>query len=255
MDLIHNIDLNCDLGESPGNQSNPIDEALLHLISSANIACGFHAGDALRMEITVAAAKQRGVAIGAHPGFEDKENFGRIPMPISPREAYQLVLYQVGALSAFVKAADASLHHVKLHGALYNMVAQDRALSESIVQAILDFDPKLKLYALAGSVTVEIAQKNNLSVVQEGFADRRYNSDGTLVSRQHPDALITNTEEAVQQSIDMIKRKTIRTIDGSFNYCQIDTICLHGDGAHALEFAQQLRQQLLTENINICAPE
>ncbi|MCL7987531.1 LamB/YcsF family protein [Sphingobacterium sp. lm-10] len=248
------IDINCDLGETPGNQPNQIDEALLDLVSSANIACGFHAGDAMRMEITIAAALKRGVAIGAHPGLDDKANFGRIPHPISPREAYQLVLYQMGALSGFVQVAGGKMQHVKLHGALYNMVAQDRLLSEAVVQAIVDFNPALKLYALAGSTTVDVAKEHGLRVVQEGFADRRYESDGTLVSRQDPMALITDRIEAVQQSILMVKKQGVQSIDKIWVSRDIETICIHGDGEHALSFAQDLTTHLLKENIFISAP-
>lgn len=250
----YTIDINCDLGETPGTQVNVLDEALLDLVSSANIACGFHAGDAMRMETTIAAAAQRGVAIGAHPGFDDKDNFGRIPQPITPKETYQLVLYQLGALSGFVHVAGAKMQHVKLHGALYNMVAQDRLLSEAIVDVIWDFDPSLKLYALAGSVTVDVAKARGLRVVQEGFADRRYQSDGTLVSRQDPLALITDRKEALEQSILMVKQQAVRSIDQQLVAREIETICIHGDGAHALSFAQDLRHHLEQENIHIIAP-
>lgn len=248
------IDINCDLGETPGNQPNLLDEALLDLVSSANIACGFHAGDAMRMEITIAAALKRNVAIGAHPGLEDKANFGRIPQPISPREAYQLVLYQMGALAGFIQVASTKMQHVKLHGALYNMVAQDRLLSEAIVKAIVDFDPALKLYALAGSITVDVAQSLGLRVVQEGFADRRYQSNGALVSRKDPMALITDRAEALRQSILMVKEQAVRSIDDLLIPRNIETICIHGDGAHALSFAQDLRYHLHQENIHISAP-
>ncbi len=252
--IMYTIDINCDLGETPGDQPNLVDEALLDIVSSANIACGFHAGDTMRMETTVAAAVQRGVAIGAHPGLDDKDNFGRIPKPISPKEAYQLVLYQIGALSGFVRVAGGSMQHVKLHGALYNMVAQDRVLSEAVAQVVIDFDPSLRLYALAGSVTVDVAQERGLRVVQEGFADRRYQSDGTLVSRQDPLALITDRNEALEQSILMVKQQAVRSIDHQMVARQIETICIHGDGAHALSFAQDLRDHLQQENIHIIAP-
>lgn len=249
------IDINCDLGETPGSQPNPLDESLLDLVSSANIACGFHAGDPTRMEITVASALKRGVALGAHPGLDDKANFGRIPHPISPREAYQLVLYQLGALSAFIKVAGGKMQHVKLHGALYNMVAQDRSLSEAVVNVILNFDASLKLYALAGSVTVDIGKERGLRVVQEGFADRRYQSDGALVSRQDPLALITDRKEALQQSILMVKERAVRSIDDIIVSRDIETICIHGDGEQALSFAQDLRHHLQQENIFISTPK
>lgn len=250
----YSIDINCDLGETPGCQTNTQDEALLNLVSSANIACGFHAGDAMRMEITVAAALRKGVAIGAHPGLDDKANFGRKPLPIVPKEAYQLVLYQIGALAAFVHVAKGTLKHVKLHGALYNMVAEDRSLSEAIVRAIVDFDPSLKLYALAGSVTVDIAKEQGIKVVQEGFVDRRYQSDGTLVSRKNPLAIIGDREEALEQSILMIKHKAVRSINGTQIPRDIETICIHGDGEHALSFAEDLNTHLRKENIEINAP-
>ncbi len=251
--MIYSIDINCDLGETPGHQENDQDNALLDLVSSANIACGFHAGDAQRMEATVRAAAQRGVAIGAHPGLDDKANFGRIPRAISPRETYQLLLYQIGALYGFTRAAGATMHHVKLHGALYHMVAQDGDLSLAVIQAIQDFDSNLRLYALAGSKTIPLAKEKGIAVIQEGFADRRYHADGSLVSRTDPRALITKAAEAVSQATSMVKKRQVWCVEDKWIPIEVDTLCIHGDGAHALAFAQQLVQTLHKENINISA--
>lgn len=234
------IDINCDMGETPGDKPGSTDTALLPLISSANIACGFHAGDPKRMAQTIEAALRRGVAIGAHPGFLDKEDFGRLEKPIMPDEVYELTLYQIGALYGFVRAAGGRLHHVKAHGALYNMAARDRQLADALVTAVHDFDPELVLYALAGSEMIEAAHEKGLRVAAEGFVDRNYMPDGRLVPRSHPAALITDIATAVRQSVWLSER--------------VDTICVHGDTPDAVEMARAVYEAFTRSGITICPP-
>ena len=227
------IDLNCDMGETPGNQPGSTDQQLLPYVTSANIACGFHAGDPLRMQITVQAALREGVAIGAHPGLYDRRGFGRRERPVSPSEVYQLTLYQIGALAAFVQAAGGRLHHVKPHGALYNMAAHDSKLAAAIVAATIDFDPNLILYALAHSEMIREARKRGLSVAAEGFVDRAYQPDGSLLPRTHPNAVLADIPSIVDQSLLLSK--------------SVDTLCVHSDSINAIAIARSLRQAF-TEN-------
>ncbi|MDK3026270.1 5-oxoprolinase subunit PxpA [Cupriavidus taiwanensis] len=242
------IDLNADLGEGCGN-----DEALLALISSANIACGWHAGDAATMVQTVQWALARGVAIGAHPSYPDRENFGRTEMQRDPEHVYADVLYQIGALDAIVRAQGGKLHHVKPHGALYNQAVRDPALARAIVRAVRDFDPDLVFFGLAGSQMINIAKEAGLRVKQEVFADRGYNPDGTLVRRGTPGALHEDEEVALNQTLTMVREQRVRAIDGSWVPIQAETVCLHGDGAHALAFARRIRERLGAEGIAIRA--
>ena len=234
------VDLNCDMGETPGNQAECSDELLLPYITSANIACGFHAGDATRMHRTVQAAVHHGVAIGAHPGLPDLAGFGRIERRISPEEVYQITLYQIGALHGFVHAAGAKLHHVKPHGALYNMAARDLKLATAIATAVYDFDPSLILYALAGSQMIQAAHNRGIAVATEGFIDRTYQPDGTLTPRSQPNALLSDIQQMVNQSI-MLSEK-------------MDTLCIHGDGPHAVEVAQTVHRSLLQAGIQLAVP-
>ncbi|SOY41523.1 5-oxoprolinase subunit PxpA [Cupriavidus taiwanensis] len=242
------IDLNADLGEGCGN-----DEALLALISSANIACGWHAGDAATMVQTVQWALARGVAIGAHPSYPDRENFGRTEMQRDPEHVYADVLYQIGALDAIVRAQGGKLHHVKPHGALYNQAVRDPALARAIVRAVRDFDPDLVFFGLAGSQMIDIAKEAGLRVKQEVFADRGYNPDGTLVRRGTPGALHEDEEVALNQTLTMVREQRVRAIDGTWVPIQAETVCLHGDGAHALAFARRIRERLGAEGIAIRA--
>ncbi len=242
------IDLNADLGEGCGN-----DEALLALISSANIACGWHAGDAATMVQTVKWALARGVAIGAHPSYPDRENFGRTEMQRDPEDVYADVLYQIGALEAIVRAQGGELHHVKPHGALYNQAVRDPALARAIVRAVRDFDADLVFFGLAGSQMIDIAKEAGLRVKQEVFADRGYNPDGTLVRRGTPGALHEDEEVALSQTLTMVREKRVRAIDGTWVPIQAETVCLHGDGAHALAFARRIRERLTAEGIAIRA--
>ncbi|WP_316152279.1 5-oxoprolinase subunit PxpA [Cupriavidus sp. BIC8F] len=242
------IDLNADLGEGCDN-----DEALLALISSANIACGWHAGDAATMVRTVKWALERGVAIGAHPSYPDRENFGRTEMQRDPEAVYADVLYQIGALDAIVRAQGGELHHVKPHGALYNQAVRDPALARAIVRAVRDFDADLVFFGLAGSQMIDIAKAAGLRVKQEVFADRGYNPDGTLVKRGTPGALHEDEEVALNQTLTMVREKRVRAIDGTWVPIQAETVCLHGDGAHALAFARRIRERLGAEGIAVRA--
>lgn len=250
---MYRVDLNCDLGESFGVYKLGVDEEILPFVSSANIACGFHAGDPAVMRKTVTLALKNGVAIGAHPGLPDLVGFGRRQMDISPQEAYDLVVYQLGALSAFVKAEGASMQHVKPHGALYNMAAKSKPLSEAIAEAVYKVDPKLILFGLSGSELVAAGEKIGLQVAHEVFADRTYQLDGSLTSRKQSDALITNQEEAVQQVVRMVKEGKVLSRQGQDIAVKADTVCIHGDGKHALKFARKIREYLINSGIVVKA--
>lgn len=245
------VDLNCDMGESFGLYTLGHDEEIMRYISSANIACGFHAGDSATMNKTVKLALENGVKIGAHPGLPDLQGFGRRNMAITPQEAYEIVLYQVGALSAFVKAQGGSLHHVKPHGALYNIAAVDENLAIAVAKAVLHFDPQLILYGLAGSELIKAGEKIGLATASEVFADRTYQNSGTLTPRSQPNALITNTDDAISQVVKMVKEQKVTSVDGTNINIKADTICIHGDGAHALQFAQKIHEVFTAEKISI----
>jgi len=248
------IDLNCDMGEAFGNYPMPNDDILMDHISSANIACGFHAGDPDVMQHTVKMAIKKGVAIGAHPGLPDLQGFGRREMKISVNEAYQMTLYQIGALYGFVKAAGGKLHHVKAHGALYNMAAKDAALAKAIVEAVHDFDSSLILYALAGSEMVEAAKKTGLVTASEVFADRTYQDDGSLTPRTQSNALITDEQQSIAQVLMMVKQQQVISVNKKHIPLKAETLCLHGDGQHAVEFAKMIRSKLQSEGVTIKAP-
>ncbi|MBP2844819.1 5-oxoprolinase subunit PxpA [Dickeya oryzae] len=242
------IDLNADLGE--GGQH---DEALLQLVSSANIACGFHAGDASLMRQSVRWAIQYGVAIGAHPSFFDRENFGRTAMNVPPETVYAQVLYQIGALAAIVKAEGARLFHVKPHGMLYNQAVRDPALAEAIARAVAAVDSSLCLVGLAGSELIHAGQRAGLKCRQEVFADRCYQADGSLVPRDQPSAVISSDELALAQTLEMVQRQRVRAQDGSWVSVHAETVCLHGDNAHALVFARRLRESFMQYGIQVTA--
>jgi UPF0271 protein len=248
------IDINCDMGEAFGNYAMPNDEILFNYISSASIACGFHAGDSHVMHDTVNMAIKKGVAIGAHPGLQDLQGFGRREMKISSSEAYQITLYQIGALYAFVKAANGRLNHVKPHGALYNMAAKDVNLAKAIVDAVHDFDPTLILFALAGSEMINAAAKIGLATASEVFADRTYQDDGSLTSRSQINAMIIDEQESLNQVLLMVKDKKVETVNKKLITLQPDTLCIHGDGAHAVEFAKTIYQTLEKEGVIVKAP-
>ena len=246
-----NIDINCDMGEAFGNYSMPNDALLFKYISSANIACGFHAGDAGVMQETVALAVHNNVAIGAHPGLQDLQGFGRREMKITPKEAYQITLYQIGALSAFVKAANTKLNHVKPHGALYNMAAKDLKLAQAIADAIYDIDPGLILYGLAGSELINAATNKGLKSAAEVFADRTYQDDGLLTPRSQTNALITNENDALAQVLMMVNKQQVISANKKIVSLKADTLCIHGDGEHAVDFAKTIYHTLTRDGITI----
>ncbi|MHA6205995.1 LamB/YcsF family protein [Dyella soli] len=248
------IDINSDLGESFGAWSMGDDAALLDIVSSANIACGFHAGDPDIMRRTVALAAERQVAIGAHVSLPDLQGFGRREMAVTPAEAYALTLYQIGALHGFVRAAGARLRHVKPHGALYNMAARDARLAEAIAAAVRDFDPSLRLFGLAGSALIDAGLAAGLPVASEAFADRGYRADGSLLPRSEPGAVISESDQAIAQAMAMAREGKLRAVDGAIVELQADTLCVHGDGAHAVTFARNLRAALEAVGIIIAAP-
>ena len=242
------VDLNADLGEGCAS-----DSALLQLVSSANIACGFHAGDAQTMLACVREALKNGVAVGAHPGFPDRENFGRTAMQLPPETVYAQTLYQVGALAAIVQAEGGRMRHVKPHGMLYNQAAKDAALADAIARAVHACDPDLILVGLAGSELIRAGERLGLTTREEVFADRGYMSDGSLVPRSQPGALIEDEEQALAQTLGMITAGKVQSIDGSWASVNAQTVCLHGDGEHALAFARRLRSAFEAGSISIRA--
>lgn len=242
------IDVNADLGEGCGD-----DAALMKLVSSANIACGFHAGDALTMQQSVRLALENGVAIGAHPSFPDRENFGRSAMNLPPHTVYAQVLYQLGALDAITRAMGGHMAHVKPHGMLYNQAARDPQLADAIARAVRDCNPALRLVGLAGSELIVSAKRYGLTTYQEVFADRGYRADGTLVPRHEPGALIDNDDDALAQTLRMVEQGSVIARDGTSVAVRADTVCVHGDGAHALAFARRLHDAFLVRHIHITA--
>jgi UPF0271 protein len=248
------VDLNCDMGESFGAWTLGNDAALMPYLTSANIACGFHAGDPAVMRKTVRLALQHNVAIGVHPGLPDLVGFGRRNMDISADEAFEMVVYQLGALGAVARAEGGVLHHVKPHGALYNMAATNAALAQAIAEAVYKVQPELVLYGLAGSELTKASEKIGLRTAHEVFADRTYQANGTLTPRRQPDALITSAEAAIVQVLRMVQGGWVRTQQGHEIAIKADTVCLHGDGAHALEFAQQLSHALREAGVKLARP-
>lgn len=245
------IDLNCDLGESFGHYKLGENTAILQYITSANIACGFHAGDPSVMRETVALCIEHQVSIGAHPGLPDLVGFGRREMAISPTEAYDLTVYQIGALQAIATSQGSTIRHVKPHGALYNMAAKDSALAKAIAKAVYDVSPNLMLFGLAGSELITAGQKFGLPIANEVFADRTYTNEGTLTPRRNTNALITSDEAALTQVLQMVKTQTVTATTGETVSLQADTICLHGDGEKAVVFAKMIYEALKAEGIRI----
>jgi len=245
------IDLNADIGESYGVYKIGADEQILEYITSANIACGFHAGDPSIMRRTVHMALEKGVAIGAHPGFPDLHGFGRRFMQLSPEEVYDLTVYQIGALQAFAQAEGGRLHHVKPHGALYNIAAADSELADSICRAIYDVDQKLILYGLSGSELIKSGQRIGLKVANEAYSDRHYHSDGSLVSRSDGRSMIKNADDAADRLLKMIQSGKVTSVEGDEIPVAIDTVCLHGDNQDALTFAQTLHRKLNESGIRL----
>lgn len=238
------IDLNCDLGESFGPWKMGNDETILPFVTSANIACGFHAGDPSTMMKTVALAASHNVHIGAHPGFKDREGFGRRQMALTPIEVYDLMLYQIGALYACTKAQGVLLHHVKPHGALYNMAAQDNNLAKAIADAVYAFDPNLVLYGLSGSALITEGEQRGLTVYSEVFADRTYQADSMLTPRTMANAVITDHDRAFAQALLMATEGKVITADGMHIPIKADTICMHGDNESAIAIARKVHQAL-----------
>ena len=230
------FDLNCDMGESIGN-----DELIMPYITSANIACGYHAGDEETMLQTILLSKKYNVHIGAHPSFLDRENFGRREMKKSPEEVYDLVSKQIKLLQKIAADNNAALHHVKPHGALYNMAAKDKALAKAIAQAVKDCDENLVLFGLSNSFLISEAKLIGLKTANEVFADRTYEDDGSLTPRTQVNALIENADEAIQQVLMMVKDGKVKTVSGKEILIVAETICIHGDGEHAVDFAKAIR--------------
>lgn len=247
------IDLNCDLGESFGAWRMGDDENAMQHISSANIACGFHAGDPATMRATVAAALRYKVAIGAHPSLPDLQGFGRREMQVSAADIHAMLLYQIGALSAFATAAGTRLRHVKPHGALYNMSARDPVIADAVAEAIAGFDPTLILVGLSGSESIKAAERRGLRAAHEVFADRRYRADGSLMPRSQTGAVIDDIDHAVAQALDLATRGEVIADDGSLVQLHADTLCLHGDRADASAFARRLRLALDAASVQIVA--
>ena len=243
------VDLNADLGEGATH-----DEELLGLVTSANIACALHAGSASLMRKTLRAARERGVAVGAHPGFDDSENFGRREMAIGDEDVFGVVLYQLGAFAALAKSSGLRPQHVKPHGALYNMAARDEAIADAIVRAVLAIDPALVIFAPARSELSRAAEAGEVRVAHEVFADRNYMPDGSLVPRSHPEALLHDAEEAANRVFRMLREDKVRAIDGTDVTVKVDTICLHGDTPHAVEFASALRTCLAQTGVVLAPP-
>jgi UPF0271 protein len=252
---MHTIDLNADLGESFGAWRMGDDAGVMPWITSANIACGFHAGDPATMRRTIALCIEHGVAIGAHPSLSDLQGFGRREIPVTPDEAYAQTLYQIGALHAFACAAGTHLHHVKPHGALYNMAARDRDLADAIAGAVRDFNSTLILVGLAGSALVDAGRDAGLPVLGEGFCDRRYRSDGSLALRTEAGAVIEDINAAIAQAVSIATHGEARADDGSVVRIEADTLCIHGDRAGAGRFAQALREALEHAGVRVNAVE
>jgi UPF0271 protein len=249
----HVIDLNCDMGESYGVWNMGQDALVMPWITSANIACGFHAGDFSTMRQTVLLAKTHNVAIGAHVSLPDIQGFGRRELRVTPDEAYALTLYQIGALAAFTRAAGAQVGHVKPHGALYNMAAKDIALAGAIARAVHDFDPELILVGLAGSALPQAGASAGLRVAHEAFADRRYAAHGSLIPRHEDGAVIGDIETAVAQAVKIATKGKVDIATGGMLQLRADTICVHGDRADAAQFAQRLRMALEAAGMDVRA--
>lgn len=247
--MLTSVDINCDIGEGCGN-----DAELMRHISSANIACGFHAGDEATMRQTVELALENGVAVGAHPGYRDRENFGRTEMSLTRDEVRRLILDQLESLLAVCDELGAEMHHVKPHGALYNQAAKDVELASAIAEAVSQFDRDLIFYGLSGSSMIAEAERIGLKTASEVFADRTYRSDGTLTPRSQSNALIFETETSVTQVLDMVKYGRVRSTEAVMVPIKTETVCIHGDGPNAVFFAKLIRERLTAEGVTIASP-
>lgn len=247
------IDLNADVGESFGAYALGADAALMPVITSANVACGFHAGDPGVMRETVTLAREHGVAIGAHPGFADLAGFGRREMGLTPREVEDLVVYQIGALAGVAAAHGLVLQHVKPHGALYNMAARDAALADAIARAVASVDRSLVLFGLPASQLIGAARRRGLRAACEAFADRAYEADGSLVPRSQPGAVIHDPRVVVARAVEMARDRTVAARDGTRVALQVDTICVHGDTPDAAHLASEIRKALNGAGVEVSA--
>jgi UPF0271 protein len=246
------IDINCDLGESYGEFKVGNDTKIMPHITSANIACGFHAGDPTTIARTIDLAKNHNVAIGAHPSYPDLMGFGRRELQLTSEEAKNYIIYQVSALRGFAKTANATLQHVKPHGALYNTAVKNEMLSKAIVEAVKAMDNRLMIFAPSNSVLAKVAANNKLHVAHEFFADRAYNNDGSLVSRRQPDAIIREPTEVVERVIKAVRDGTVVAIDSELvNLGDVHTVCVHGDNSAAVELAKAIRIGLAKANIEV----
>ncbi|MQF80343.1 LamB/YcsF family protein [SAR202 cluster bacterium AD-493-K16_JPT_193m] len=243
------VDFNCDMGESFGQYKLGCDEEVIKYITSANVACGFHAGDPQSMQYTVELAEKHGVAIGAHPAFPDLQGFGRRNMSVTPTEARNDVAYQIGALQAFTKSH--RLQHVKPHGAMYNMAVNNTDLAKAINEAVLETDPGMIIIVLAGSIWANLAREMGLKVAEEAFADRALNADGTLVPRTQHGSIIHDLQEVVERSVQMVTEGKVKAITGEYVSIKADTLCLHGDTPGAVEMAKAVRSGLESSGVNI----
>lgn len=234
------MDINCDAGEGFGNWKMGNDAELFNFVSSVNIACGFHAGDATLMHQTASLALHKGLRIGAHPSYPDLQGFGRRPMALSAQEVYDCCVYQIGALQATVRAIGGELHHVKPHGALYNTAAKNPEIAEAIALAIKAVDNNLVLYGLSDSFLISEAEEVGLVTFSEAFADRTYQRDGSLTPRDQENAMITSISDAKKQVIEMIENQSVVCVTGEVIPLKVETICIHGDGDHAVDFAKAI---------------
>jgi UPF0271 protein len=250
---MYRVDLNSDLGESFGRYTLGMDDKIIPLITSANVACGYHASDPVVMDKTIKMAKEAGIRVGAHPGFPDLMGFGRRNMNITPAEAKAYTLYQLGALDAFCKAHGVLMQHVKPHGAFYNMAAKDYELSKAICEAIASYDSNLIVMALCNGQLLRAAKDLGLRAASEVFADRGYEEDGSLVDRRKEGAMITDEDVAIARVVRMIKEGKVTAVTGKDIDIQADSVCVHGDGAKALAFVEKIRAALRQEGIEICS--
>lgn len=246
---MYKVDLNSDLGESFGAYTVGMDEAVIAHVSSANVACGFHAGDPLVMERTVAACRAAGVAVGAHPGFPDLMGFGRRSMACSPREVKAYIQYQMGALLAFAAAQGVKLQHVKPHGALYNMAAKDPELARAVAQAVAEVDREVILLGLAGSEMLKAGREAGLRTACEVFADRAYRADGSLVPRGTPGAVLHDRDEAIERTVRMVTQGKVTALTGEEIAIEAHSVCVHGDNPSAVEFVRDIRARLEREGV------
>ena len=248
---MNKVDLNCDLGESFGAYKIGLDSEVIPFISSANIACGYHASDPIVMSKTVKMCRENGVAVGAHPGFPDLMGFGRRDMNVSPAEAKAYVMYQIGALDAFCKANGLTIQHIKPHGAMYNMAGKDYALAKAICEGIREINSEYILLGLSGSNLIKAAEDVGLRAAKEVFADRGYMDDGSLVPRTQEGAMITDEDVMIRRVITMVKDGVVETVSGKIIPIKADSVCVHGDGEKAVAFVKRIRTELTYAGIEI----